>query len=159
MMRDLKKVQSRRDYLLVAVLFLLLGSIFLAFQLFSFKQEASSANVYYGNSREPIVTIHFNNNTVVKNYTQEVPIGDNRIFPLIDYDNNTITLLGDFEIQGVRQIVVIRFDFEKRSVEVIEEQSPKNICSRKGESTAWPLICLPNQIRIEFETNDEDFIV
>jgi len=68
-------------------------------------------------------------------------------------------LLGDYKINGERQIVVIRYDYGRKSVEIIQEQSPNNICSREGESTGWPLICLPNRIRVEFETNDEDFTV
>jgi hypothetical protein len=75
----------------------------------------------------------------------------------------TITLLGDYEVDGTRQIVVIEYNFGKRSVEIIEEQSPNNICSNEGLSTGKPLICLPNRIRVEFESsydgNEPDFIV
>jgi hypothetical protein len=68
-------------------------------------------------------------------------------------------LLGDYTVNGIRQIVVIKYDFNKRSVQIIEEQSPNNICSREGESTGWPLICLPNRIRVEFVTDQGDFTV
>jgi hypothetical protein len=132
------------------------------FRLLAFNTDATQAYVYYGDLSNPIVTIDFAYNNgegrVIKNYDQEVPIGyDN--FPIIDEENHTITLLGDYEINNIRQIVVIKYDFEKKSVRIIQEQSPNNICSREGESTGWPLICLPNRIRVEFDTNEEDFTI
>jgi hypothetical protein len=154
-----KSVQNKRDWILATLLFVLLGGLFIAFRLFAFADEASLAYVYYGNSDEPIVTIDFINYRVISNYDQNVPSEYDDIYPVINEGQQTITLLGDYEINGVRQIVVIRFDYGRKSVEIIQEQSPNNICSREGESTGWPLICLPNRIRVEFETNDEDFTV
>lgn len=157
---DVKKsVQNKRDIVLVSLLFVLLGGLFIAFKLFAYRDDASLAHVYYGNSSDPIVTIDFVNYRVIKNYTQSVPSDYEDIYPLINEGQQTITLLGDYEINGERQIVVIRFDYGRKSVQIIQEQSPNNICSREGESTGWPLICLPNRIRVEFETNDEDFTV
>ena len=60
----------------------------------------------------------------------------------------------------LRQIVVIQYDFGFKTVQIIEEQSPNNICSREGVSYGKPLICLPNRVRVEFETNDDsDFTI
>ncbi|HBG32928.1 MAG TPA: hypothetical protein DEG42_07265 [Acholeplasmataceae bacterium] len=154
-----KSVQNKRDWILATLLFVLLGGLFIAFRLFAFADEASLAHVYYGNSDEPIVTIDFINYRVISNYDQNVPSEYDDIYPVINEGQQTITLLGDYEINGERQIVVIRYDYGRKSVEIIQEQSPNNICSREGESTGWPLICLPNRIRVEFETNDEDFTV
>jgi len=154
-----KSVQNKRDWILATLLFVLLGGLFIAFRLFAFADEASLAYVYYGNSDEPIVTIDFINYRVISNYDQNVPSEYDDIFPIINEGQQTITLLGDYKINGERQIVVIRYDYGRKSVEIIQEQSPNNICSREGESTGWPLICLPNRIRVEFETNDEDFTV
>jgi hypothetical protein len=152
-------IQRKRDILLASLLFVFLGAIYLAFRLFAFQDDASVAHVYYGASSDPIVTIDFVNGQVIKNYDQDVPSTYDNIYPIIDEEENTITVLGDYTINGVRQIVVIRYDFGKRSVQIIQEESPNNICSREGESTGWPLICLPNRVRIEFGNNDEDFII
>lgn len=130
---------------------------FFAYRAFAFKDEVARAFVYYGNTPEPIVTIDFNRGKVTVHRIQETT-GD-LVYPYIDEDTQTITLLGDYEISGIRQIVVIAYDFTQRSVEVIRESSPNNICSREGVSTGKPLICLPNRIRIEFDTTDADFIV
>lgn len=155
--------KNKRDVLLLVILFLLVGLVYLAFQLFVFSGDQQVANIYYGSSTDPIVTIDFVNFEVTKRYNQPVPEGYGS-FPVIDLDNQTITLLGDYTIGGVRQIVVIKYTFatgeHRGSVEIIEEQSPNNICSREGVSTGKPLICLPNRIRVEFGTNDnEDFVV
>lgn len=153
------KTQNKRDLLLVVLLFIILGSAFLVFRMVAFTADASRAHIYYGIASEPIVTIDFIKGDIITHYRQPVPEGYENIYPLIDEDAQTITLLGDFAVGGTRQLVIIRYDFIRRSVQVIEEQSPNNICSREGESTGWPLICLPNRVRIEFESTDEDFIV
>lgn len=151
--------QKKRDIILVGLLFVLLGGVFLAFRLLAFNEDAAQARVYYGNSNDPIVTIDFAKQTVTRHYDQNVPDAYSEDYPLIDLENQTVTLLGDYTIDGVRQIVVIKYDFAKRSAQIIEEQSPNNICSREGESTGWPLICLPNRVRVEFVTDQGDFTV
>ncbi|MCF7931079.1 MAG: hypothetical protein K9L02_06190 [Acholeplasmataceae bacterium] len=152
-------VKNKRDFLLVTLLFTILGGIYILFRLFAFQGEASIANVYYGNSNDPIVSIDFVNYRVIRHYDQNVPNTYDQGYPIIDEANQTITLLGDYEINGTRQIVVIQYNFGAKSVQIIQEQSPNKICSREGVSTAWPLICLPNRIRVEFETNAEDFTI
>jgi hypothetical protein len=157
---ELKKtVQKKRDIVLASLLFVLLGGLFILFRLFAFQGEASAANIYYGSSNEPIVTIDFVNYRVINHYQQNVPSEYGSNFPIIDENQRTITLLGDYQVNGTRQIVVIQYDFGRKSVQIIQESSPNNICSREGESTGWPLICLPNRIRVEFESSDEDFTV
>lgn len=161
-MKKIKSVQTKRDMVLSIALFIVVGALFLLFRLTAFNSDATQAYVYYGDLSNPIVTIDFAYNNgegrIIKNYDQEVPT-EYGVYPLIDEEKNTITLLGDYEIDGVRQIVVIQYDFAKKSVQIIQEQSPNNICSREGESTGWPLICLPNRIRVEFDTNEEDFTI
>ena len=151
--------QKKRDMILVGLLFVLLGGAFLLFRLFAFNEDAALANVYYGNSNNPIVTIDFMKQSIKRHYDQDVPAEYDLDYPLINETDHTITILGDYNVDGVRQIVVIRYDFGKRSVQIIEESSPNNICSREGESTGWPLICLPNRVRIEFVTDQGDFTV
>ena len=152
-------VKNKRDILLVTLLFTLLGGIFILLRLFAFQGEAAVANVYYGNSNEPIVSIDFVNYRVIKNYDQNVSNSYDQIYPIIDEAEGTITLLGDYELSGVRQIVVIQYHYGNKTVQIIQEQSPNNICSREGVSSGWPLICLPNRVRVEFGTTPEDFTV
>ena len=92
--------------------------------------------------------------------TQSVPSSYTQNYPIVDESQRTITLLGDFEVNGIRQVVIITYDFGSKTVQVIQEQSPNNICSKEGASNGRPLICLPNRVRVEFETdNDSDFTV
>jgi hypothetical protein len=160
-MIDLKsRSKNRRDYILLIVLFFLIGGVYFVFQSFFFGGEAQKAHIFYGSSNQPIVSIDFVKRTVTKNYSQSVPDGYDDIYPIIDLTHQKIVLLGFYSINQIRQEVVISYDFDKKSVIVIEEKSPFNICSREGESTGKPIICLPNRIRIEFEVKTEDdFII
>jgi hypothetical protein len=151
--------QKKRDLILVGLLFILLGGAFLMFRLLAFRDDAALANIYYGTSSDPIVTIDFTKQKITRHHDQSLPDGISESYPIIDEEQRTITLLGDYTINGVRQIVVISYDYGRRSVQIIEEKSPNNICSREGESTGFPLICLPNRIRVEFVTDQGDFTV
>ena len=158
-MEEKKTQKTKRDLYLIVGLFVILGGIFIYFQFFKTQQEASRAHIYYGSTSDPIVTIDFQKQQVTANHVQSVPNQYDNVYPLIDENQHTVTLLGDYEINGVRQIVVITYDFGLRTVQITEEQSPNNICSREGASNGKPLICLPNRVRVEFETNAEfDFI-
>ncbi|TNF07484.1 MAG: hypothetical protein EP317_04590 [Bacillota bacterium] len=156
------KTQNKRDIILVLVLLVVVGSVFAYFNYFAYGNDAAVAHIYYGNSDEPIASIDFDKQ-VVTHRKQEVPGDYDDVFPIIDSNNRTITLLGDYKVDGRRQIVVIQYNFGQRSVKIIEESSPNNICSLEGTSTGKPLICLPNRIRVEFEREyDEsipDFVV
>ena len=156
------KTQNKRDIILVLVLLVVAGSIFAYFNYFAYDSDAAVAHIYYGNSDEPIVSIDFEKQ-LVTHRKQEVPDEYDDIYPIIDLNNRTITLLGDYKVEGQRQIVVIEYNYGQRSVKIIEESSPNNICSLEGTSTGKPLICLPNRIRVEFEREyDEsipDFVV
>ncbi|MBN2300800.1 MAG: hypothetical protein JXC31_06420 [Acholeplasmataceae bacterium] len=152
-------VKNKRDLLLVALLFVILGGIFILFKIYAYQGDASVANIYYGTSSDPIVSIDFANESVSKNYTQQVPENYAESYPIIDLTNRTVTLLGDYELNGSRQIVVIEYNFGSKSVQIIQEQSPNHICSREGISTGFPLICLPNRVRVEFDSPMIDFTV
>lgn len=147
--------QNKRDIILVLILLFIIGSVF-GYREFIYEPgETTVANVFYGNSSEPIVTIDFYNQQIIVNYEQ--PNVTN--YPIIDTINKTITLLGDYEINNVRQEVVIQYDIDKKTVQIIEEQSPYNVCSKQGESNGAAIICLPNGIRVEFSTATEDFVL
>lgn len=155
-----KTTKNKRDILLITILLLVVGGLFLYIQLFQTTDNANYAHIYYGTSDEPIATIDFQKSEVIKFKDQDVPDEYDDIYPIIDQAQRTITLLGDYEINGVRQIVVIKYDFGLRTVQIIKEESPYHICSKEGVSNGKPLICLPNRVRVEFESNnDADFTV
>lgn len=158
-MRTKMSLKNKRDLLLTTLLFAILGGFFILFKLFAFQGESAAAYIYYGTESNPIVSIDFVNETVSKNYSQQVPTDYTDSYPIIDIANRTVTLLGDYELNGIRQIVVIEYNFGSKSVQIIQEQSPNHICSREGISTSFPLICLPNRIRVEFDSAEIDFTV
>ncbi len=167
-MQQRTNVQNRRDVFLIIALIVILGGVFVYYNWFAYNQPAAAAHIYYGSSDEPIVSIDFVKQEVTIHRNQEVPstyLGDNYTsYPYHDTNQQTITLLGDYTVNGIRQIVVIQYYYGIRgSIKIIEETSPNNICSLEGESSGKPLICLPNRIRVEFEKtydeNEPDFSV
>jgi hypothetical protein len=155
-----KTTNNQRDIFLIVFLLLIVGGFFLYFQFFRTIEDASYAHIFYGTSNEPLVTIDFTKNEINVIQSQDVPSTYDQNYPIVDETQKTITLLGDYEINGIRQVVIITYDFGRKTVQVIEEQSPNNICSKEGESNGKPLICLPNRVRIEFEVDSEsDFTV
>ena len=158
-----KKTVRKRDIYMISILVLVFGALFFVFQYVIFAGDALSAYVYYGVA-EPIVTVDFTKQEVIRNFDQEVPEGTTINYPLINLDGEDgyveIILLGAYELDGRRQEVVISVDFSQNRIKVKEEESPLNICSKQGWSTAVPLICLPNRVRVEFDSSqsDVDFI-
>jgi hypothetical protein len=147
--------KTQRDIVLIFTVLLGIGAYFLL-TTFILKQEPQTqAQVFYGNNPNPIVTIDFINQRVIIHYNQE---GYNQ-YPILNEEFNTITLLGDYKISGVRQEVVIGFDFINQTVTILEEESPYNVCSNLGASSKQALICLPNAIRVEFSRADVDFVM
>ncbi len=151
-----------RDLLLAAILLLLAGGVFITIRIIALNSDASYANVYYGSSNEPIVEVNFDSGLAQVNYEQSVPESYTITYPYIENGQNDaghaviwVTLLGDYEIDHIRQELVIEFDLDQKSIQIIEEESPQNICSRQGISTSAPLICLPNRVRVEFVTSGD----
>ena len=151
----IKHTKNKRDWILIGIFTLTLGVYFLVSTFVIPQKEATAANIFYGQNSEPIVVIDFVNENIIIKYMQD----ETSLYPVVDLNNQTITLLGDFEIQGIRQEVVIGYSFERKSVEILEEESPYHICSNQGESSQQALICLPNAIRVEFTSGDIDFII
>ncbi|MGB0175250.1 MAG: hypothetical protein ACPF9F_02960 [Acholeplasmataceae bacterium] len=147
--------QNKRDMLLVLVLLFIIGTVMGYREWIYEPGETTVANVYYGNASYPIVVIDFFNQEIIISNTQP----NAAQYPKHNVDNQTITLLGDYEIDSIRQEVVLRYNFETKTVEIIEEESPYHVCSKQGESDGEALICLPNSIRVEFSTATQDFIL
>ena len=152
-----RSLKTKRDLFLGLgiIIFVLLTWLFLTFTLSN--GTATSASIYYGSNREAIATIDFVSEQISILYYQETET--NERYPYVDLLNNTITLLGDYEVDGIRQEVVITYDFENQSVQITEETSPYNVCSKQGEIKSGALICLPNSVRVEFKNAEEDFVL
>lgn len=158
-----KKTIRKRDIYLISILMVLFGALFFVFQYVIYAKDASYAQIYYGLG-DPLVSIDFLKQEIVINDYQSVPENYSKTYPSINYNGEygyvEITLLGDYEINDIRQEVIIAVDFEQNRIQVKDEESPLNVCSKQGWSTAAPLICLPNRIRVEFDSTNAnvDFI-
>lgn len=156
-----KKMMQKRDMYLIGGLLILFGALFFLFNYVLFAGDAVTANIYYGIG-EPLVTVDFTSQEVIRHQDQDVE--SDISYPLIINDESVeyiqVIVLGDYEIDGVRQEVVIEVDFTQNRVRVASEESPLNVCSKQGWSTAVPLICLPNRVRVEFDADQSeiDFI-
>jgi len=158
-----KKELRKRDIYMISILLVIFAILFFMFQYVWFAGDATYAYVYYGLG-EPIVSVDFANDEVVRNFDQILDDDIEINYPIIETDENSgytvITLLGDYKIDGVRQEVVIEVDFVQDRLRVFDEKSPLNVCSKQGWSTSVPLICLPNKVRVEFDskTSEVDFV-
>lgn len=78
-------------------------------------------------------------------------------YPKHDSTNNTITILGDYKIDGIRQEIVIKYNLEDRTMQVIEEESPNNTCLKQGVSNGKPISCIPNNVIIVFISSGSNY--
>lgn len=143
------KSKKRDSIIIIALLLISIAGYFIYSYMIKNK-DVSIANVFYRG--ELIVEVDFNQEEI--KVIKEQP-NTNQPYPIINEDLYTITILGDYEINGMRQELVIRYDFLKRSMQIIEEESPNNICSKIGESFGAPLICAPNSVRVIFEAGKD----
>lgn len=77
-------------------------------------------------------------------------------YPIIDLENNIIIILGNKLEDGKRYEVHIKYDFDKRSMQIVRETSPKKYCSKEGEKTSGSITCLPNGVTITFDDYEDD---
>jgi hypothetical protein len=150
-------IKTKRDILLGVGVLIMTLLIWLVLTLSLSNGTTTSASVYYGSNREAIVSIDFVSNQVSIHYYQDTQTETR--YPYVDLTHQTITLLGDYEVNGIRQEVVIGYNFDDQSVQILKESSPYNVCSKQGVITSGALICLPNSVRVEFKNAEEDFIL
>lgn len=75
-------------------------------------------------------------------------------YPKLNEELQTITILGNSQ-GGERFELVIKYNYENHSMQIVEEVSPKNICSSDGEQTARTITCIPNGVTITFSNDGE----
>src|SRR5690625_1157007 len=98
---------------------------------------------------EVVATVYFKERRVEKEVEGE--------YPKIDLKNNFIIILGNPQEENKRYEVFIKYNFEKRSMQIAKEESPKKYCSREGKKTSGSITCLPNGVVISFENYGDDF--
>lgn len=140
---------SKRDLIIIILLLTLSLVSYFVYQAVINNRNVSKANVFYHS--DIVVVIDFELGKIEK-ISEQLNASD---YPIIDLEARTITLLGDHTINNVRQEVVIEYNFIRKSVQIIKEESPNNICSKLGESTGSPLICAPNGIRVRFDFGED----
>ncbi len=140
---------SKRDIIIIILLLIASLASYFIYQAVINNRDVSKANFFYHS--DIVVVIDFEQEKV-ESLTKQT---NTENYPIIDPIARTITLLGDYTIDGERQEVVIEYNFAKKSVSIIEEESPNNICSKLGESTGAPLICAPNGIRVRFDFGED----
>lgn len=102
-------------------------------------------------NNEIVAIVHFEREEV------EIVLMYEENYPKVNLEENTITLLGKKQ-KDKRYELVIQYNFKKRSMKIVEEVSPKGICSNLGTSTSFPLICEPNDIFIQFYNYGDDVL-
>lgn len=146
---------ATRDWIIISVIVIIIGVGFAifskAFKSVKFNQSTVSVN------KEELVIVHFKTNKVevLKNQV-DIPAYNTNTYPIINEENKTITVLGLVEEYGIRQELVIEYNFEKHSMQIIEEVSPNNICKDMGVSTGMALVCEPNSVIVTFQNGTED---
>ncbi|VEU79663.1 FAD:protein FMN transferase [Haploplasma axanthum] len=152
---DILKTSVKEWLIISGVIIIAFLGFFMISKAFK-KSKYQNAYVVYRD--KVLAVVHFTEQKVETENNQEgIPEYNNKTYPIINLENKTITILGDYEIDGIRQELVVRYDFEKHSMQIIEEQSPKNICSNLGESTGMELVCVPNNIKISFGNGSPNF--
>ncbi|MGI6782389.1 MAG: FAD:protein FMN transferase [Acholeplasmataceae bacterium] len=139
------KLKIIRDLILFGVLIVVFGGAYLNYYFWP-RDGAIKAEIIY--RQETYVEVDFRTKkiNVIKDQFEEYPkiiYGDEYI---------EITLLGDYQIDGINQEVVIVVDFKEKRIKVSEEKSPNNLCSRQGWAKHGYIICLPNSVSINFFT-------
>ena len=95
--------------------------------------------------------------------TKEVISNNNLSKAYVYYDNKLIETLDlssdeikQYTVKGYNGDVVI--ETSKNKVRVVEEESPRHLCSKQGwvTSSFEPIVCLPNKIIIKIESTKED---
>lgn len=156
---------SKRDLIIIAVIIVIAVSGFFIMRSVLNTPSNNPAIVQHWyqnkggfNTTEDLVLIDFDNKEVKELNKQSNVPAEYGTFPIIDKSKNTITVLGEYiePKSKKRQVLVVEYSFENRTVEIIDETSPQGICSNMGASVKMALICLPNQIKVIFESNDSN---
>lgn len=145
-----KLTKTRLNQIIQVVIIVIIGIlVILIFLMFNFAPRSSYKVQIYHN-KNLIIDYKFNDKTV------KIVNRQDSKYPIIKKEENgfTITILGDYKIEGIRQEVKIFIDNKNKGAKITFEKSPNNICSLQGFSNGYPLICLPNNLVVKFVSNN-----
>lgn len=148
-----------RDWLIIsAVIIIAFLGFYMISKAFS-KLKYEQAAIIHGGKIVVLINFDKKNVEIVENFPLDEYNG--KKYPSVDYEKNTITVMGDFAIDGVYQEMIFEFNFEKHSMQAISETSPKKEISKMGISTGKDLISIPYNIIVRFgngKINTDDTI-
>lgn len=87
---------------------------------------------------------------------------DNNNYAYVYYDNKEVLKIDlsidkDYKVEGFNGEVLIEVKDSK--LRVSKENSPLHICSKQGFTNTGSIVCLPNKIVINFDSEELDAIV
>lgn len=87
---------------------------------------------------------------------------DKNNYAYVYYDNELVLKIDlnieeDYKVEGYNGEVLI--EVRDNKLRVSKENSPLHICSRQGWTTSGSIVCLPNKIVINFDSQELDAIV
>lgn len=161
-----------KDFMIISAIVIIAAiGVYMFTQAYK-KTKFDLAVVYYND--QEIVRINFKEKEVIKIKDQSDTLYNEVSYPIIDQENNIVRVLAypqkaikgyddkivdTLEDGRVRYELVIKYNLEKHSVEVIEEICPDQNAMSHGEVTGIGLSCLPGQISVKFldGTGNNDF--
>ncbi|NMA05196.1 MAG: hypothetical protein GX931_02360 [Acholeplasmataceae bacterium] len=76
---------------------------------------------------------------------------NNVLFEKLEKGSGVLVYENYYVILGNVDYVMIEYNSKNKTIKVLEETSPYNICSTQGESKGAPIVCLPNLVTITFD--------
>lgn len=168
---DILKTTSR-DFIIISAIVIIAAIGLYMFSNAYKKVKHDFAIIYYKD--QEIVKINYKEKKVEITLVQSDTLYDEVTYPIIDTNNQTIRILAapqdklkgkdDFIISEledgrVRYELVIKYNLEKHSIEVIQEICEDQIAMSHGEVSGFGVSCIPSQVTVKFASGsgNDDF--
>ncbi|MGI6360626.1 MAG: hypothetical protein ACOX02_06370 [Acholeplasmatales bacterium] len=163
----MNKKQLIRDSLLIGIVVMVIAIIYLISVIN--RKPGEVATINYDN--KPLFSVSlsdgkFGANTDVYEVTSMPKIEDGKLyindelFTKLEKGKGVLVYQNYYVILGNLDYVMIEYNSRNKTIKVLKETSPYNICSTQGESKGAPIICLPNLVTITFGSlKDVDVII
>ncbi len=163
----MNKKQLIRDSLLIGIVVMVIAIIYLISVINRKPSEVATVN--YDN--KPLFSVSlsdgkFGASTDVYEVDAMPKIEDghlyvnDELFTKLEKGHGVLVYKNYYVILGNLDYVMIEYNSRNKTIKVLEETSPYNICSTQGESKGAPIVCLPNLVTITFrELKDVDVII
>lgn len=163
----MNKKQLIRDSLLIGIVVMVIAIIYLISVINRKPSEVATVN--YDN--KPLFSVNLDDGkiaakTEVYEATSMPKIEEGKLyvndelFTKLEKGHGVLIYKNYYVILGNLDYVMIEYNSRNKTIKVLEETSPYNICSTQGESKGAPIVCLPNLVTITFrELKDVDVII